>query len=111
MFIPHFKFASISLVLIFLSLFIPKTAQTKEEFRITYVGYPTPFIQQENGGITNAVDYPARYALHNPWDAWMKLLWGNFFLSWIVTFLSLEAIWLLVQIKKGHLQFYRNQKK
>lgn len=103
--IPHFKLASISFVLILLSLFIPKTAQTKEEFRITTVGYPTPFVQQDDGGLSNSASYPRRYALHNPLEVGIKFLWGSFLLSWIVTFLSLEALWFLIQFRKGHLKF------
>lgn len=99
--VPHFRFALLALLMILASLFVPRTAHTKSEYMVTYVGYPTPFVQQSYRSYNPP--FPYRYAISSPWEIPMKFLWGNFIFSWILTLLSLEAIWFLIQFYKGHL--------
>lgn len=98
MIIPHLRLAVLSLFLVLASLFVPQTADTKEEYRETSLGYPLHFVYQNNTGYLGVSEmYPRTYLFSNPHEIATDFVGIHFLVSWLIAFAVLEGLWFLSQ--------------
>lgn len=85
----HLGIAIITIVVLALSLFMPKTMFQQSEFQNVSLGYPIPFIQQS---LSYDFQTPYHYRFLSPWEHPTKILPLNLLASFVIVFVSLKLL-------------------
>ena len=89
----------LSILLVFTAgVMLPKTFNTKEEYRMATFGFPLPiFSQVPRGG--DKMQFPARISLGSPWESPIHLIYNNVLMDIIFFWLVLFGIlWIFRRI-------------
>jgi hypothetical protein len=84
-------------LLLFLTLFIPRTISTLEETQNIRLGYPVPFVEQD---LSYDVPLPYRYSLTSPRLNPTRVLGGNAVVSYALMLGALELVVLVARLSQ-----------
>lgn len=98
----HFYVIFVTCILLVGTLFVPTTVYTSSQERSIELGYPSRFVVQNSSyDFIETYQTPYTYSLKSPWEHTTRIIWGKFFLSFIIIFSFLEAfLYVLYKLKK-----------
>lgn len=96
----YIVFATLALVLVGATLFIPKTVYSPAEQSAVALGYPFAFYIQDFSRYTPP-SYPQSYRFGSPWEDPARILWDRFLMSYFFLLIFIILLHQLIRRLTG----------